>query len=354
MSLLTNADLSKVLQAISVLNSGVDLASLPERSLACVNSLIPNEFAVFDGFDSGDYSGYYWYSNDLSVSTDWLERLAEVIIEHPVYEPVLLGKREMTFRVSDFMPLRDFHKTNLYNDLYKNVCGDTQLGTAMLVSSNVYVTHSMYREKLDFTETELEMLRLTVPHLKAAFANAFRFQSVEQERRYLSEVATRGMIVMGADGKVNFRSRLAQEFLLKYFDRLEPNGMPVNIIEYVKAESVTASATEFRCPPEPLIVSNGEEELKITVTFDTREREVLIFLEERRPHTVNDFERAGVTHREAEILYWIGRGKTDIEIAHLLSISPRTVQKHVEHIFTKMGVETRTAAVMRALEAAGR
>ena len=117
---------------------------------------------------------------------------------------------------------------------------------------------------------------------------------------------------------------------------------------------MTASATEFRCPPEPLIVSNGEEELKITVTFDTREREVLIFLEERRPHTVNDFERAGVTHREAEILYWIGRGKTDTEIARLLSISPRTVQKHVEHIFTKMGVETRTAAVMRALEAAGR
>jgi DNA-binding CsgD family transcriptional regulator len=56
---------------------------------------------------------------------------------------------------------------------------------------------------------------------------------------------------------------------------------------------------------------------------------------------------------EAEILYWIGRGKTDPEIARLLSISPRTVQKHIEHIFAKLGVETRTAAVMRSLELVG-
>jgi DNA-binding CsgD family transcriptional regulator len=91
----------------------------------------------------------------------------------------------------------------------------------------------------------------------------------------------------------------------------------------------------------------------ITVTFDTRPREVLIFLKELRPHTVADFERSGVTRREAEILYWIGRGKTDPEIARLLSISPRTVQKHIEHIFAKLGVETRTAAVMRSLELIG-
>ena len=354
MSLLSNADLSKVLEAIALLNSGVDLASLPERSLACVNSLIPNEFAVFDGFDSGAYSGYYWHSHHPSISPGWLERLAEVLVEHPAYETVLMGKAERTFRISDLVSLSEFYNTNLYNDVYKNVCGDTQLATAMAVSPNVFVTHSMYRDKLDFTETDREKLRLVAPHLKAAFANAFHFESVEQERRYLSEVASKGMMAVGADGKVIFQSRLAQEFLQKYFDHFGPDGIPVEIKEYVKAECAAASAKEFRDPAEPLIITSGGEELKITVTFDTREREVLIFLEERRPHTVNDFERAGVTHREAEILYWIGRGKTDPEIALLLSISPRTVQKHVEHIFTKMGVETRTAAVMRALDAVER
>ena len=59
--------------------------------------------------------------------------------------------------------------------------------------------------------------------------------------------------------------------------------------------------------------------------------------------------KPSVTRREAESLYWVSCGKTDPEIAFLLSISPRTVQKHLEHIFTKFGVETRTAAVMHAL-----
>lgn len=56
----------------------------------------------------------------------------------------------------------------------------------------------------------------------------------------------------------------------------------------------------------------------------------------------------GLTLREGEVMCWLACGKTDAEIAALLSISPRTVQKHLEHIYVKLGVETRTAAVMRS------
>lgn len=58
---------------------------------------------------------------------------------------------------------------------------------------------------------------------------------------------------------------------------------------------------------------------------------------------------AELTLRERQVMHWLRCGKTDAEIAALLSISPRTVQKHLEHIYVKLGVETRTAAVMRAL-----
>lgn len=57
---------------------------------------------------------------------------------------------------------------------------------------------------------------------------------------------------------------------------------------------------------------------------------------------------SGLTSREGQVMHWLACGKTDAEIAALLSISPRTVQKHLEHIYVKLGVETRTAAVMRA------
>jgi DNA-binding CsgD family transcriptional regulator len=56
-----------------------------------------------------------------------------------------------------------------------------------------------------------------------------------------------------------------------------------------------------------------------------------------------------LTPRENEVLRWLAHGKTDAEIAAVLGRSPRTVQKHLEHIYIKLGVETRTAAVMRSM-----
>lgn len=56
-----------------------------------------------------------------------------------------------------------------------------------------------------------------------------------------------------------------------------------------------------------------------------------------------------LTAREREVLRWVAAGKTDRDVAAILSISPRTVHKHLQRIYDKLGVETRTAAAMRAL-----
>jgi DNA-binding CsgD family transcriptional regulator len=55
----------------------------------------------------------------------------------------------------------------------------------------------------------------------------------------------------------------------------------------------------------------------------------------------------GLTLREREVLHWVGAGKTDRDVAELLGCSHRTVQKHLQRIYVKLGVETRTAAAMR-------
>jgi DNA-binding NarL/FixJ family response regulator len=53
---------------------------------------------------------------------------------------------------------------------------------------------------------------------------------------------------------------------------------------------------------------------------------------------------ADLTQREAEVLSWVAKGKTNRDVADILAMSPRTVNKHLEHIFQKLGVETRSAA----------
>jgi DNA-binding CsgD family transcriptional regulator len=57
----------------------------------------------------------------------------------------------------------------------------------------------------------------------------------------------------------------------------------------------------------------------------------------------------GLTRRETEVLAWVAAGKTNAETAELLSIAPGTVKKHLDHIYEKLGVGTRTEAVVTAM-----
>jgi DNA-binding NarL/FixJ family response regulator len=62
----------------------------------------------------------------------------------------------------------------------------------------------------------------------------------------------------------------------------------------------------------------------------------------------------GLTTREAEVLLWLSKGKTNRDIAQILGLSPRTVDKHLEQIYAKLGVENRTAAAAIAANATRR
>jgi DNA-binding CsgD family transcriptional regulator len=88
--------------------------------------------------------------------------------------------------------------------------------------------------------------------------------------------------------------------------------------------------------------------------FGERERELG---EAVRPHLANLYRLGGnvpklagtaLTAREREILEWVAAGKTNRDVAAIVGARPRTVEKHLERIYEKLGVETRTAAAARA------
>ena len=92
--------------------------------------------------------------------------------------------------------------------------------------------------------------------------------------------------------------------------------------------------------------------------YTDRERTIFALM---RPHLVRMRVNAesrrlingvrGLTPREAEVVGWLAKGKTNAEIASALFISPQTVRKHLENIFEKLGVKTRTAAAAYARSA---
>jgi DNA-binding CsgD family transcriptional regulator len=84
-----------------------------------------------------------------------------------------------------------------------------------------------------------------------------------------------------------------------------------------------------------------------------RDEHLLLLNEKRSDSSWNSLADCGLTPRESEVLAWVAKGKTNGEVAAILQLSSRTVQKHLEHIYQKLGVETRTTATVRALRMPG-
>jgi CheY-like chemotaxis protein/DNA-binding CsgD family transcriptional regulator len=124
--------------------------------------------------------------------------------------------------------------------------------------------------------------------------------------------------------------------------------LPSPILEWVKRQFDT---------PEP-IEQTALESTRNGVKFSLKlasclnSTEYLVVMEKRSGEWNLDAVKSslGLTFREAEILMWISRGKTNKEVGLILGSSPRTVNKHLEHIFEKLGVFTRAAAVSIAVQ----
>ena len=100
-----------------------------------------------------------------------------------------------------------------------------------------------------------------------------------------------------------------------------------------------------------LPIASGERVVNISLVGRMDRDEILLRVAEE-----NEFGEAGVlrdklglTAREAEVLLWIARGKSNRDIGQILGTSPRTVNKHLEQIYVKLGVENRAAATAIAV-----
>ncbi len=107
-----------------------------------------------------------------------------------------------------------------------------------------------------------------------------------------------------------------------------------------------------RLPPLPLAPGSR---LNLHYAGEVLGGERLILLDEQRTETSTRrlAESCRLTGREAEVLNWLAGGKTNRDIAEILGMSPRTVNKHLERVYVKLGVENRAAAVAIAVQTLG-
>ncbi|CAN5789426.1 response regulator transcription factor [soil metagenome] len=121
-------------------------------------------------------------------------------------------------------------------------------------------------------------------------------------------------------------------------------------------------STEGRLPPVAMAWLDARESDPLSVVVDGRRLSLSrlasdgsgITLLVRKRASVPEPEAltgvCGLTSREAEVLYWVACGKINRDVGEILGMSPRTVDKHLQHVFEKLNVETRTAAASLVMD----
>lgn len=122
------------------------------------------------------------------------------------------------------------------------------------------------------------------------------------------------------------------------------------------AEQLTRLRQQPAGVPARVVLQIGERRLEIALVSSVGPDECLFRLTESAAGVVEEevLQKAlAISSRESEVLLWVSRGKSNREIGEILTISPRTVDKHIAQIFAKLGVANRASAAARAVKALG-
>jgi len=185
-----------------------------------------------------------------------------------------------------------------------------------------------------------------------AHLNTARAQ--RQARNALDAFGHATLVVRERDGRRVWQTALARRLLAEHFGGDEI-GTPPEVIAWVAREALRRRAG---ADPVTLTVARGARRITFALhampeeTFeDASDGEWLLVMRESDDASIVEAITLAfkLTAREAEVLYWVVKGKTNRDIGDILGTSPRTVTKHLEHVFGKLGVETRTAAAALAM-----
>ena len=150
----------------------------------------------------------------------------------------------------------------------------------------------------------------------------------------------------GAPVQAVWQTPLARRLLHDYFGA-PPSQVPAPVLEWLRVESAAAAAgREPRTLPASRQVDGQVRQLVFSLQLRTGDDDLLIVMREVSDAAVVEamVQAFRLTLREAEVSYWVAKGKTNRDIGDILGSSPATVKKHLERVYVKLGVETRTAA----------
>lgn len=174
---------------------------------------------------------------------------------------------------------------------------------------------------------------LRIPEVLVRLATHVRNAHAARLAREAVDVAGLGTVVMDSQGRVAWRSPQAMQWTALAFGTSET---PAAIVWLQSARTQPEIDT-----PMP---DNGRLVARHVGRSGMSESMLVLHVQSVQAQSAARQPDVPLTPRETEVLSWLAKGKTNRDIADILGLSHRTVNKHLEHIFEKLGVETRSAA----------
>jgi DNA-binding CsgD family transcriptional regulator len=309
-------------------------------------------FAAIERHLSCDHCCYHEFSEqtlvrvvhnpDLRLDTNVFNHYVH---QHPGLAAVITEQIRSPVKISDFKTLSQWQRTDLYNQFFRSEGLNYQLGYLDL-NEGVRIGLALNRKGRDFSEEERALLDLMVPHLVQAFHTSQHFSRLSE----IAEAGGQAWLVVDLTGHIFFESGKAVRWLVEYFGF---NGaLPAQIRDWLKRRASGLKNTNgLALTLRDYSIRRGTKRLIIRSMSPVLAMEQKLVLSESDDELdPRPLQILGITKREAEVLLWISQGKRNSEIAEILGTGSRTIGKHLERIFVKLGVETRTAAANMALE----
>lgn len=338
MKRLRHSQLEAVRHCVEKLSSLHDAATFPQEMLALLTSIIPSEPGYNEFTDDGITLSIRKHPLPLPV-IEYLRQLGPKFFNvHPIVNHALNTGSGEPLRLTDCISSSEWRRSSLYNECFRAVGCDYQMGFVWRAGPLRFGL-PMNRSKRDFSDSDKQVLSLLRPHLIQAHANVQAFARLSQAIETLQGT----VILASRRGRIQYATPKALSWLIEYFGpRLDGTVLPQSLATWLKGSTGLV-------PPLPFLQTKNENRLAIRAVPSSAEP-ITLLLEERRARSPADLRILGVTRREAEVLFWLSKAKTNHEIGVILGAATYTIRNHVEHVLKKLKVENRLAAATIALE----
>jgi DNA-binding CsgD family transcriptional regulator len=326
-------------QALDFLRKAEDVTGpdpFPVHMLEALRRLIPADTVSWHEWSVDDGRHHY------SISTSDPDETAAVWHAYPQYRlqdplpggcpgagppsPAFIGR---TLKISDFLSVREFRRLELHA-LVCRPLGVDYVMKLFLPNRNGVARRLVFdRGGRDFDERDRLLIDVLEPHF-------LQLEESARARRIVAALSVdaeaSGVVVLDPLDHIEFTTAPAGRLLRKYADDRGGARLPAPLEAWLRRDRKRLNGADV---PLQLLLTVERNGLRLLV----RRAGNLLLLEE---------ELASLTPREHEILDLVAEGRSNAEIAATLWISPGTVRIHLQHVYGKLGVRSRAAALARA------